>query len=307
MRVLLFAVLAAISYAQTVNSNPILQEGDVCYRLVKEQSMCQKGWQNTGGCNGNCDSLSKCAVHVNWGTPGFLVDRGNYNGRFCAQCQSTTQIAGGNGNYDLYEYVDCPLGTFSIKFGGQAWGMAKSVDGGATWTPIATVDMHTYQHPYPNMIGEVRDVAQDGMIIKFQPIHAQLANDLGYLCPRLHEKCDGTCTYDPQRDLNGCFNWDGARIYIHEMTINGQVQDFSSFDAVKASGWDFQCRVNYWCNNKPVTIVPGSVTSNMLRFDGSDFYWTYTFSGKGGRRSLASSQGNMDAPSGLRRLLAKLN
>jgi len=91
-----------------VNSNPILQEGDVCYRLVKEQSMCQKKWQNTGGCNGNCDSLSKCAVHVNWGTPGFLVDRGNYNGLFCAQCESTTQIAGGNGNYDLYEYVDCP-------------------------------------------------------------------------------------------------------------------------------------------------------------------------------------------------------
>jgi len=293
--------------ASSMNSNPILREGDVCYRLVKEQSMCQKGWQDTGGCNGNCDSLSKCAVHVNWGTPGFLVDRGNYNGRFCAQCQSTTQIAGGNGNYDLYEYVDCPLGTFSIKFGGQAWGMAKSMDGGVTWTPIATVDMHTYQHPYPNMIGEVRDVAQDGMIIKFQPIHAQLANDLGYLCPRLHEKCDGTCTYDPQRDLNGCFNWDGARIYIHEMTINGQVQDFSSLDAVRASGWDFQCRVNQWCNNQPVTIVPGSVTSNMLRFDGSDFYWTYTFSGKGGRRSLASPQGNMDAPSGLRRLLAKLN
>merc|ERR1719357_329500 len=90
-----------------INSNPILQEGDVCYRLVKEQSMCQKQWQNTGGCNGQCDSVSKCAVHVNWGTPGFLVDRGNYNGLFCAQCESTAQIAGGNGNYDLYEYVDC--------------------------------------------------------------------------------------------------------------------------------------------------------------------------------------------------------
>merc|ERR1719357_2505312 len=96
-----------VTTTQAVNSNPILQEGDVCYRLVKEQSMCQKQWQNTGGCNGQCDSVSKCAVHVNWGTPGFLVDRGNYNGLFCAQCESTAQIAGGNGNYDLYEYVDC--------------------------------------------------------------------------------------------------------------------------------------------------------------------------------------------------------
>ena len=73
--------------------------------------MCSKGWQDTGGCNGNCDSVSKCASHVNWGTPGFLVDRGNYGGMFCAQCQSVEEIAGGNNNYDLYEYVDCPSGT----------------------------------------------------------------------------------------------------------------------------------------------------------------------------------------------------
>jgi len=217
---------------------------------------------------------------------------------------------------------------FSIKFGGQAWAMAKSLDGGVTWTPLATIDMHTYQHPYnTRQVGEVRDVAQDGMIIKFHPIHAQLARDVGYQCPIMNQKCDGTCTYDPQRDLNGCFNWDGARIYIHEMTINGQNQDFTSLDDLRASGWDFQCRVSQ-CNSPPVTLVnaqaPGAVNSKMLRIDGSNFYWTYTFPGNGGRRalhshqgqtngpgglrrSLPSPQGDMNAPTGLRRLLAEWN
>merc|ERR1711928_97707 len=84
---------------------------------------------------------------------------------------------------------------------------------------------------------------------------------------------------------------------------------FSSLDEARASGWDFQCRVNQWCNGKPATVVPRqapeSVSPWMFRFDGSDFEWTYTFPANGGRRSLASPQGDMNAPSGLRRLLAK--
>jgi len=197
--------------------------------------------------------------------------------------------------------------SFSIKFGGQAWAMAKSIDGGVTWTPMATVDMHTYQHPYnKHQVGTVRDVAQDGMIIKFHPIHAQLASNVGYLCPILREPCDGTCTYDPERDLNGCFNWDGARIFIHEMTINGQNQEFTSLDDLRASGWDFQCRVSQ-CHDPPVTLVnaqmPDAVNSKMLRIDGSHFHWTYTFPGKGGRRALDSHQDQMNGPGGSRRSL----
>ena len=96
-----------------LNSSEILYNGKVCYRLVNEKTMCSKGWQDTGGCSGNCDGVSKCASHVNWGTPGFLVDRGNYKGKFCAQCKSIKEIAGGNNNYDMYMYVDCP-GTFFI-------------------------------------------------------------------------------------------------------------------------------------------------------------------------------------------------
>jgi len=163
---------------------------------------------------------------------------------------------------------------FSIKFGGQAWGMAKSTDNGATWTPIATVDMHTYQHTH--MIGEVRDVAQEGMIIKFQPLTDQLASDLGYPCPKLNDKCDGTCKFDSTR--SNCFNWDNARIFLHELKINGQTQDFSDLNVMKSNGWDFKCRTNPNTCNPSVTIVNG----DMVRQDGANFYYTYTFTGVGG-------------------------
>jgi len=166
---------------------------------------------------------------------------------------------------------------FSIQFAGQAWGMAKSTDNGATWTPIATIDMHTYQHSH--MIGEVRDVAVEGMIIKFQPLHQQLANDLGFLCPIMHDKCDGTCTYDANR--NNCFNWDHSRIFLHEMKIDGQVQDFSSLTVMESNGWDFQCRTN------PDTCTPSVQVQDyngrdMVVQHGANWYYTYTFNGIGG-------------------------
>jgi len=176
---------------------------------------------------------------------------------------------------------DCTQSTgpvpFSIQFAGQAWGMAKSTDNGATWTPIATIDMHTYQHSH--MIGEVRDVAVEGMIIKFQPLHQQLANDLGFLCPIMHDKCDGTCTYDANR--NNCFNWDHSRIFLHEMKIDGQVQDFSSLTVMESNGWDFQCRTN------PDTCTPSVQVQDyngrdMVVQHGPDWYYTYTFNGIGG-------------------------
>merc|ERR1711978_491006 len=134
--------------------------------------------------------------------------------------------------------------------------------------------MHTYQHTH--MIGEVRDVAQEGMIIKFQPLTDQLASDLGYPCPKLNDKCDGTCKFDSTR--SNCFNWDNARIFLHELKINGQTQDFSDLNIMKSNGWDFKCRTNPNTCNPSVTIVHG----DMVRQDGANFYYTYTFTGVGG-------------------------
>jgi len=174
------------------------------------------------------------------------------------------------------ESTDAQTVPFSIEFGGQAWGMSKSDDGGATWTPIASIDMHTYQHPH--MVGEVRDVAQEGTILKFQPLHDQLATQLGFVCPFMHQKCDGTCTFDPSR--KSCFNWDGARIFLHTMFINDEKQDFSNLDALPGLGWDFQCRSQDAACSPPVRIVQqGNLP--MIRQDGSDFYYTYTFTNIG--------------------------
>jgi len=165
---------------------------------------------------------------------------------------------------------------FSIKFGGQAWGMAKSVDHGATWTPIATVDMHTYQQV--GMVGEVRGDAQEGMMIKFQPLHTILARELGYQCPKMHEKCDGTCTFDASRNSQ-CFNWDHARIFIHELNIDGQKQDFSSLNTMQSSGWNFQCRSLDSSCQPPMRVIDFGDGYKMVRQDGADFYYTYTFTG----------------------------
>jgi len=165
---------------------------------------------------------------------------------------------------------------FSIKFGGQAWGMAKSVDQGKTWTPIATVDMHTYQQV--GMVGEVRGEAQEGMMIKFQPLHRLLALELGYQCPKMHEKCDGTCTFDASRN-SACFDWDFARIFLHEMVIDGQKQDFSSLNTMQSNGWNFQCRSKDSTCQPPMTVIDFGNGYNMVRQDGANFYYTYTFTG----------------------------
>jgi len=178
---------------------------------------------------------------------------------------------------------------FSIKFGGQAWGMAKSVDQGATWTPIATVDMHTYQQV--GMVGEVRGDAQEGMMIKFEPLHTSLARALGYQCPKMHEKCDGTCTFDASRNFQ-CFNWDNAKIFIYELNIDGQKQDFSSLNTMQSSGWNFQCRfVDLDSSCQPaVSVIDFDDGQKMLRQDGADFYYTYTFTGIGTPRLLSEGK-----------------
>jgi len=154
--------------------------------------------------------------------------------------------------------------------------MAKSVDQGKTWTPIATVDMHTYQQV--GMVGEVRGEAQEGMMIKFQPLHRLLALELGYQCPKMHEKCDGTCTFDASRN-SACFDWDFARIFLHEMVIDGQKQDFSSLNTMQSNGWNFQCRSKDSTCQPPMTVIDFGNGYNMVRQDGANFYYTYTFTG----------------------------
>merc|ERR1719333_1470620 len=133
------------------------------------------------------------------------------------------------------------------------------------------------------MQGEVHDVAQEGMIIKFQPLHAGLASNLGYHCPFMHEKCHGTCTFDVNRSLN-CFNWDSARIFLHELKINGQRQDFSSLNTMRSNGWNFYCRSMQSTCTPPVTLQPFDHL-RMVRQDGADFYYTYTFTGIEGSSS----------------------
>jgi len=247
---------------------------------VGGSGMGQTQEESIEDCQALCESTEGCVAFM-YGGPSIVHDS-----KLCELSNTATPNNSWGSNFRFCQSLGSGAedgSPFSIRFGGQAWGMAKSLDNGATWTPIATVDMHTYQQVH--MIGEVRDVAQEGMIIKFQPLHAQLANDLGYLCPKLHEKCDGTCTYDPQRDLNGCFNWDHARIFIHEMTIDGQLQDFSSLDAMRSSGWTFKCNVNTeyeMCNHIHGELrIEAFEGQDMLRYDGLNFYYTYTFSGIG--------------------------
>jgi len=146
--ILLFTALIDANLA----SFEIINNGDVCYRLVNEMTMCSKGWQDTGGCNGNCDSVSKCASHVNWGTPGFLVDRGNYGGVFCAQCQSVEEIAGGNNNYDLYEYVDCPSDCACTFTGWQHYAEGYG-NTGTAWT---SSDVGTWVNVGSNTISSLK-------------------------------------------------------------------------------------------------------------------------------------------------------
>merc|ERR1712020_221746 len=54
--------------------------------------------------------------------------------------------------------------------------------------------------------------------------------------------------------------------------------DFSDLDVMKSNGWDFKCRTNPNTCDPSVTIVNG----DMVRQDGPNFYYTYTFTGVGG-------------------------
>jgi len=250
-------------------------------RVANAVATCNGGISGNGegalegtNTNGNCwGSGGNCLFQTSCNGNGLHVGLGD--GSSCGWGVSTSDNLEFFFDYTVQNTGPVP---FSIKFGGQAWGMAKSTDNGATWTPIATVDMHTYQHTH--MIGEVRDVAQEGMIIKFQPLYDQLASDLGYLCPVLHDKCDGTCTFDANRD--NCFNWDYARIFLHELKIDGQEQDFSDLNVMESNGWNFQCRTNPETCDPSMTIKHFSDGRDMVRQDGANFYYTYTFTGIGG-------------------------
>ena len=53
----------------------VVKVGNVCYRKKMAKGMCQKKWQDTGGCNGNCVSADQCATLINGFNPkcdGFL-------------------------------------------------------------------------------------------------------------------------------------------------------------------------------------------------------------------------------------------
>merc|ERR1711953_1041992 len=69
-----------------------------------------------------------------------------------------------------------------------------------------------------------------------------------------------------------------GRIFLHELKINGQTQDFSDLNVMKSNGWNFKCRTNPNTCDPSVTIVHG----DMVRQDGPNFYYTYTFTGVGG-------------------------
>lgn len=175
-------------------------------------------------------------------------------------------------------------GTFSLTFGGGEYGIAKSADGGSTWTPIASIAQNLHRHCVD--FGVVSGTYTAGMQLKFQTLSSDYAKNNGWFCPG-EDRCSGTCTFDTRQN---CFNWDYACIFVYDFLVDGVRMDLSSWTAMEAQGWETGCRRGMeekdTCNRhgghlvRTCDRVPGSeVGIPGFRQNGSWTFYKFTFPG----------------------------
>jgi len=121
-------VLLMAATLSVYSTNEIIKYEDFCYRMVSRESNCAGSWQDTGGCNGNCNTDGKCASltynNQGMGCIGFSRDNGNYKGNFCRCCKDLS--VDGNSRYTTYEYVDCDSGSDESSWDDEA--LVKAVE-----------------------------------------------------------------------------------------------------------------------------------------------------------------------------------